>query len=88
MRIKSGYILREIMGQNVIIPIGERVIDFKGMMMPNDTGSFIWKQLISDITYEQLLKSILDEYEIDGDTAKADLDDFLAEARKNGVIEE
>lgn len=88
MRIKSGYILREIVGNNVIIPIGERVIDFKGMMMPNDTGSFIWKQLTVDISYEQLLKSILDEYDIDEDTAKTDLDDLLTEARKNGVIEE
>lgn len=88
MKIKSGYLLREIAGSPVIIPIGERVIEFKGMLMPNDTGSFIWKALASDISYDQLLGAILDEYDIDEKTAKADLDDFLAEAREIGAIEE
>ncbi len=88
MKIKSGYILREVAGKNVIIPVGERVIDFKGMMMPNDTGCFIWKQLSADISYKELLNAILDEYDIDEDTAKTDLDGFMAEARENGVIEE
>ncbi|NLT13681.1 MAG: PqqD family protein, partial [Clostridiales bacterium] len=33
MKIKSGFVLREIAGSSVIIPVGERVITFKGMLM-------------------------------------------------------
>lgn len=87
MKVKSGYLLREIAGTHVIVPIGERVIEFKGMMTPNDTGAFIWSRLASDITYDQLLSAILDEYEVDRMTAKADLDEFLQEACRIGVIE-
>lgn len=88
MKIKSGFLLREIAGTPVIIPVGERVIEFKGMLMPNDTGSFIWKKLMSDITYDELLSAILDEYDVDEPTARLDLDGFLAEARSIGAIVE
>lgn len=88
MKIKSGFVLREIAGAPVIIPVGERVIEFKGMLMPNETGSFIWRKLTAEITYDDLLSAILDEYEVDEATARADLDGFLAEARKIGAIDE
>lgn len=88
MKVKDGFILREIAGTNVIIPVGERVVDFKGMLMPNDTGYFIWKKLIDRITYDALLTDILQEYEIDETTARTDLDEFLSEMRNSGALEE
>lgn len=88
MKVKSDYLLREIAGCHIVVPVGERVIEFKGMMTLNETGGFIWKCLSEDITYSRLLSSILDEYEIDEATARADLDEFLASARENGVLEE
>ena len=88
MKVKNGYLVREIADCHIIVPIGERVIEFKGIMTLNDTGSFIWKCLTDDISYSELLSSILDEYEIDEATAKADLDEFLNVARESGVLEE
>lgn len=88
MKIKKGYLLREIAGSYIVVPVGERVIDFKGIMTLNDTGNFIWKCLSDDVSYNQLLTSILDEYEIDEATAKSDLDEFLKLAHEGGVLEE
>jgi Coenzyme PQQ synthesis protein D (PqqD). len=88
MRIKNGYIVREIVDTYVVVPIGERVVDFKGLMTLNDTGNFIWKCLSNDIEYDKLLSMILDEYNVDEDTARADLDEFLNKARESGVLEE
>lgn len=88
MKIKEGYLVREIAGVSIVVPIGERVIDFKGIMTLNDTGNFIWKCLSNDISYIQLLSAILDEYEVDEDTARTDLCDFLDKARESGVLEE
>ncbi|MEQ8174746.1 MAG: PqqD family protein [Syntrophomonadaceae bacterium] len=88
MKIKKDYLLREIAGVHIVVPVGERVIDFKGMMTLNDSGCFIWKCLSDNITYEQLLSSILDEYEIEEATARTDLDEFLNTARENGVLDE
>ncbi|QHA00951.1 PqqD family protein [Dehalobacter restrictus] len=88
MKIKEGYLVREIANCYIVVPVGERVIEFKGIMTLNDTGNFIWRCLTEDISYNQLLASILDEYEIDEVIAKADLDDFIQSARENGVLEE
>lgn len=88
MKIKKGYLVREIADSYIVVPVGERVIDFKGIMTLNDTGNFIWKCLADEITYSRLLAAILDEYEVDEATAKADLDEFLNEAREGGVLEE
>lgn len=88
MRIKEGYLLREIADCAIVVPVGERVIEFKGIMTLNDTGNFIWRCLTEDISYNQLLASILEEYEIDEATAQADLNDFLQSARESGALEE
>ncbi len=57
-------------------------------MTLNDSGYFIWKCLSEDIAYPQLLSAILNEYEVDEATARADLDEFLETARQSGVLEE
>lgn len=88
MKIKSGFIIREIAGSPVVIPIGERVIDYKGMMLPNETGAFLWRKLQNDTTFEQLLQSVLDEYDVDEATASADIEEFLNEMRSVGALEE
>jgi len=88
VKIKDGFLLREIAGTNVVVPIGERVIEFKGMMILNEHGLFVWNMLQDDYTFGEVLASILDEYDIDADTAKADLEEFLARVRKNGALEE
>jgi Coenzyme PQQ synthesis protein D (PqqD). len=88
MRIKKGYIVRNIVDCFVVVPVGERVIDFKGIMTLNDTGKFIWDCLANDIQYEQLLSMLLDEYNVDESTAKTDLEEFLGKARVSGVLEE
>jgi hypothetical protein len=88
MKVKKGFLLREIGDSHIIVPIGERVIEFKGLMTLNDTGCFIWQCLANDISYEQLLSSVLEEYAIDQSTARADLDEFLNAARESGALEE
>jgi len=88
MKIKDGFLLREIAGIYVVVPIGERVIDFKGMMTLNDVGLFVWNKMQNECTYDEILVSILEDYDIDADTAKADLDDFISRVRNNGALEE
>lgn len=87
MKLKTGYLVREIADCHIVVPIGERVIEFKGIMTLNDTGNFIWNCLSDDISDSQLLHSILEEYEVNEATAKADLDEFLEVAWESGVLE-
>ena len=88
MKIKDGFLLREIAETHVVVPVGERVIEFKGLMILNEQGLFVWNMLQNDHAFDEILDSILDEYDIDADTAKSDLDEFLARVRKSGALEE
>lgn len=64
MKLKDGFILRKVGGQNVVVAIGKASLDFNGIIRLNDTGKFLWEQLIS---------AMLDEYNIDRETAEAEL---------------
>jgi hypothetical protein len=88
MKIKQDFLLREIADTNIVIPVGERVADFKGMMTLNKTGRFIWEKMLDGIAFEDLVKAIVDKYEVDEATARTDLNAFIDSARESGVLEE
>ena len=80
MKLKEGYMLKEIAGNHVAIPVGQNIVDYKGMLHLNKTGVFIWKLLKDDITYEDLLNKMTVEYEAtqeEQEVLKKDLDEFL-----------
>lgn len=85
MKIKENFVLREIAGEYIIVPVGNTTLNFNGLMTVNEVGMFIWQQLQEEITKEELLTRVLDEYEVDEETAKADIDEFLGRLTKAGI---
>ena len=88
MKIKEGFILKEIAGSNVVMPTGEALVDFNMMLTLNETGVFLWKLLERKANKDELLSAILTEYKIDEETAKADIDEFIDMLIAKKVIEE
>ncbi len=83
MKIKEGFILREVAGDIVALPIDG---DFNAMITLNGTGAFLWKKLESETTKEALVEALLAEYDVDADTAKSAVEHFLSELNKNEFI--
>ncbi len=77
MKIKDGYLLREVAGSHIVVPIGEGSMDFSGVISLNSVGAFLWNKLEKDCTKEDLVSAILSEYDVDKDTAESDIDEFL-----------
>lgn len=77
MKIKEGYLLREVAGSNIVVPVGSGNMDFSGVITLNEVGSFIWKQLEKDTTKEEVLNNLLVEYDVDKATAESDIDEFI-----------
>ena len=73
MKIKSGYLIREIAGAYVVVPAGEQVSEFNGLMTLNETAAFIWKILVDGADEDALVSALLDEYDIDEATARNDV---------------
>ena len=86
MKIKKEFILREIVGDIVLVPINKSTSKFDGLITMNEIGKFIWENIESAKDEEELLQRILDEYEVDKDVAKADLDEFLGKLKAVDII--
>lgn len=77
MKIEKEFILREIAGDYVIVPTGKTALEFNGLITVNELGAFIWKKLQQDVTEDELIQVILEEYEVDEETARNDVEEFL-----------
>lgn len=88
MKTKKGFMLRSVGGRNVVVAIGQASEEFNGLITLNESGAFLWKQLQSGTTYEDMLAAMLAEYEVDEETARAGIDAFLETAKGAGLIEE
>lgn len=77
MKVKDGFILKEVAGSFVIVPIGENLVDFSAMITTNETGAFLWEHLKDDTSADALVEELLKEYDVDEDTARADVAEFL-----------
>lgn len=81
MKLKEGFVLREVAGQTVVLPTGDD-LDLNMMITLNDTGKFLWSLLECDREEADLVSALLAEYNIDKETAATAVSDFLAELRK------
>lgn len=88
MKIQKDFILREIAGDFVLVPTGNTAMEFNGLIAINEIGAFLWKNLQSEITREQLVQKVLEEYEIDSETVKKDVDEFLSKLVNAGIVAE
>lgn len=86
MQVKKEFILREIAGDYIIIPTGQTVLEFNGLITVNEVGVSIWKMLQKEVTLEEIVKGILDEYEVDEEIAREDIQEFLKVLVDGGIL--
>jgi len=86
MKIKEGYLLRTIADTNIVVPISERVIEFKGMITLNDVSADIWRFLEVERTYEEVVDHMVAEYGIEQKIAEEDLKALLSQMEQSGVV--
>jgi len=87
MKIKDNFVLRNVAGVNVVVPLGQETVNFNGMITLNDSGVFLWKKLSSDISTNELISAMLKEYEIDKETASNDINEFIEKLKSANILE-
>ena len=86
MQLKDGFLLRNVAGEYVVVPTGSSMVDFKAMISLNESGAFLWEHLLTDTTKEQLLKDLLEEYDVDEKTATEDIEEFIKLLEANNLL--
>jgi hypothetical protein len=86
MKTKANLILREIVGTWIIVPVGEMVVEFNGLMNLSESGAFLWKKLAVGAEVDELVAAMLSEYNIDEETARADVQEFIGQLQERGLL--
>lgn len=88
MKIKNGFILRDVGGKTFVVAVGERSREFKGMITLNETGKLIWKTLENEATFDDVVNAILNTYECDDKAlVESDVKAFIAKLEGDGILE-
>lgn len=88
LKIKEGYLMREIAGSYIVIPVGEKRVEFNGVLTLNDTGAFLWKKIESGADSEKALSEALEEeYEVAKDVAEADAAEFIKKLEQKDLLD-
>ena len=86
MKLKKEFILREIAGEYILVPTGETTLNFNGLITVNELGAFICNNIEKVNSEEDILKLILDEYEVEENIAREDLNEFLNKLKAAEII--
>ena len=86
MKRNPDFLLRDVAGTLVIVPVGGAVREFPGMMTLNATGAYIWELLESEQTVETLTEAMAARYDVSKEDAQADVVAFLEKLKPTGAV--
>ena len=86
MKRSADFLLRDVAGTTVIVPVGAAVSKFPGMLTVNATGAFLWNLLEKEQTVQTLIGALLESYEVSEEVARADVEAFLEKLKPTGAI--
>ncbi|MCC3869647.1 PqqD family protein [Terrisporobacter mayombei] len=87
MKIKEGFILRKIAGEDIVVPIGNNIADFNGVIRLNESAAFLWRELQEEISKKDLVNKLKSEYDIGEELAVNDVEDFIKILEENNALE-
>lgn len=88
MHVVPGFVVRQIAGETIAIPAGAAARQLSGLLALGGSGQFLFDLLQTEQSEDSLVKAMLDTYEVDEATARADVAEFVEILRNSGVLVE
>lgn len=85
MKLKEGFVLRQVAGSWVVVAVGPASVSFDGMLSLNDSGALLWKALSEG---RDPVAALTGEYEVPPEQAARDVEEFLEIIRRAGCLAE
>ena len=86
MKTHPDYILRQIAGENILVPCGEAAKRLSGLINLNSTAAFIWQNLNDAKDLDELTARVMENFEVDEETARRDVNGLTAELILAGMV--
>ncbi len=89
-KIKEGYVLKEVGGKFLAVPVGSASLNFNAMITVNDSGILLWNLLSTGdgATMEDLTIALRAEYDVDEADASCDVAAFIKNLNDARILDE
>ncbi len=87
MKIKEGFILRKIADTDMVIPIGDNIAYFNGIISLNETAAFLWRKLSEGSEPSALSEELMNTYHISREIAAEDTNSFINQLQLANILE-
>lgn len=88
MKLKEGFLLRQVGGNHIVVPVGAQTVDFRCIITLNETGAVMWEKLKNDCTQADLVAALLAEYDVTEEIATADVAAFVEALQEKKLLDE
>lgn len=86
MKIKDGFILREVAGSYLVVAVGDAVKNFSGIINLNETGAFLWKLAEKKVDQQEMVDALTAEYDVTKEVAEKDVKAFIDKLKEMEII--
>ena len=86
MKIKKGFVIKEIGGEILGVASGRAAKDFQGMLVLNETAREIWNGLEEGKSEEDILEQIVERYDVEEETVKRDMQNIIKKMKETGIL--
>lgn len=88
MKIKKGYKLKSVGGQQTIVADRRIIKNFNNVIVLNESAVFLWNLINErEVTKQEMLSALLDEFDISTVLALGNIDVFVKTLKENDIIE-
>src|SRR5690554_5698806 len=88
MKIKDGYILRQVNNEWIVVTVGSAAINFSGLIRLNETGAFLFNLMLKETNVKTLVKELTNEFEISEEIALRDVKKFIETLKVKKILDE
>ena len=87
MKRKVDFMMQSVGGENLLVPLGAQVMDLNGLITLNDTAAWVWELLAQECSLHELTAAVAERFDVAVATARADVQTFLDEIARMGLVE-
>ena len=88
MKIKDGYILRQVNNEWIVVTVGQAAINFSGLIRLNETGAFLFDLMLKETNINTLVKELTNEFDISEEIALRDVNKFIETLKSKNILDE
>lgn len=84
LKLKDGFIIREIAGEAIAMPMKKEMGDV--VVSLSESAAVIWRMLVKGAEMDDLVNAMLESYEIDEETARAHVQELITQMKEKNFL--